>query len=116
MVNGMVIINKDRDPLSKPRAMDSARMRAIAAQRRGRGHVQVACRRALIAADGKPVRMRDFLARAYPRAEAYSGWMRWSVMRALPAVAVRLGHMRARGAPTLYVPNAELRRRISPTL
>ena len=91
---------------------DSARMRAIAARKRGRGRIQVAIRRAFISANGKPCVARNFLRWAYPWADDYCDWMRWSVHRALPAIAVPVGRSKARGTPIVWAPRPELRRLI----
>src|SRR6516164_8008665 len=79
------------------------------------GHVQLRCRRALVAAKGAPLCIGDFLPRCFPRAETYTRWMRNSVHRALPRFAVSLGRTHARGRPNLWIPNAELMRRIKGT-
>src|SRR5215813_14498906 len=75
------------------------------------GHVQLAVRRCFIAADGRPLTIRDFLARAFPRTTNHRHWMRKSVHRAIPRFGVPLGrNLRRQGRPMIWVPNAELRR------
>jgi hypothetical protein len=64
----------------RARPRDRAYMRAIAAKRRGRGRVQIAVRRALIA--NPLAKTRDLLGWAYPRGERRH-WHYWSVYRAL---------------------------------
>jgi hypothetical protein len=54
-------------------------MRAIAGLKR-RGRIIVALRRALIAANGRPIVVGDVLPRAFPRHRGrYLRWQRWSV-------------------------------------
>jgi hypothetical protein len=71
----------------------------------GTGHLQRAVRRAFIAADYRPLTIRAFLPRCYPRAETYTQGMRESVRQALRREYVSFGrqaHMQ--GRPTLWAP------------
>jgi hypothetical protein len=65
-------------------------LKVIAAKPR-EGKVQRACRRALIAAGGRPLLTRDLLRWAYPRLEHFKTWHYWSVYRAAPKYAVKTG-------------------------
>jgi hypothetical protein len=49
-----------------------------------------ACRRALIAAGGRPLKTRDLLRWAYPRTTKYCCWHYWSIYRAAPRYAVKV--------------------------
>lgn len=67
------------------------------------GRVQRQIRRALLAADGRPVSIGELLPRCYPRSTKYTRWQRWSIHRALPRFAVPLGrYMSAQGRPMLW--------------
>ena len=76
------------------------------------GRVQLAVRRSFVAADGRPLTIRDFLSRAFPRTTQHPHWMRKSVQRALPRFAVSLGRTNAQGRPIMWAPNPELIRLI----
>ena len=76
------------------------------------GRVQLQIRRALIAADGRPVQIGDLLPRCFPAARNYPRWMRKSVHRALPRFAVPLERTNTRGRPIMWAPNPELMRLI----
>jgi hypothetical protein len=76
------------------------------------GRVQRQVRRALIA-KGAPVSIQDLLAWCYPAAKQHPRWHRTNVHRALPRWAISLGRIpNRRGRPSLWAPNAELRRLI----
>src|SRR5262249_827332 len=70
------------------RYADRTHMLAIASNPR-EGRVMRACRRALIAAGGRPFTTRDLLAWAYPRKTKYACWHYWSIYRAAPRYAVK---------------------------
>ena len=75
------------------------------------GRVQLAVRRSFVAADGGPLTIRDFLARAFPRTTVHKHWMRKSVHRAIPRFGIPLGrNLNRQGRPMVWAPNAELRR------
>jgi hypothetical protein len=76
------------------------------------GRIQVAIRRSFIAANGRPLTIRDFLRSAFPRTTQHSHWQRKSCHRAIPRFGICLGRMPGWGRPNLWVPNAELRRLI----
>jgi len=68
------------------------------------GCVMRQIRRAMIAADGRPVFTRDLLRWAYPQLERFQCWHYWSVYRAVKRYGIRVGRA--------WAPNAELRRLI----
>jgi len=49
-----------------------------------------ACRRALIAAGGRPLMTRDLLRWAYPQLKRFQYWHYWSIYRAAPRYAVKV--------------------------
>src|SRR5262249_55959456 len=72
---------------------------AIIAGKHRVGRVQLQCRRALVAHQGGPVVISEFLPWAFPRADSHARWMRWSVHRALPKFAVPTGRYALQGRP-----------------
>jgi hypothetical protein len=94
-----------------PRPPASAPVRPVAAKMTHRiGRVERANRRALIAADGLPVRTRDLLKYAYSRIRGlHPTWRYWSAYRAASKFAVRLSKP---GSRIVWAPNAELARLI----
>jgi len=68
------------------------------------GRVMRQCRRAMIAAGGRPLFTRELLRWAYPHLGRFQCWHYWSVYRALKRYAIRDGRT--------WAPNAELRRLI----
>jgi hypothetical protein len=87
---------------------------ANGAKRPRLGHIQIAVRRSFVAADGRPLMVRDFLARAFPLTTEHKHWMRKSVHRALPKFGIPIGRSARRGRPIVWMPNADLRRLIRP--
>jgi len=86
---------------------------AINAARFRIGRCQLACRRAFIAANGRPLSTYELLAYAFPRSKAYAPWQRWSINRAVRKFGAPLGRSESgRGAPMIWQPNAELKRLI----
>ena len=49
-----------------------------------------ACRRALIAAGGRPLMTRDLLRWAYPRVDRFQCWHYKSIYRAAPRYAIKV--------------------------
>jgi hypothetical protein len=66
------------------------------------GCVQLRIRRALIAANGKPVTIADLLPRCYPFAHQFKMWHRTNIHRALDKFAVEVDRRRSRGEPILW--------------
>jgi hypothetical protein len=89
---------------------------ANGAKRPRLGHIQVAVRRSFVAADGRPLMIRDLLVRAFPRATEHKHWMRKSVHRALPKFAIPIGRLERRGRPIIWMPNAEICRLVATQL
>src|SRR5262245_32148733 len=88
---------------------------AIIAGKHRVGRVQSQCKRALLAHNGGPVLISEFLRWAFPRADSYARWMRWSVHRALPKFAVPTGRYASlRGRPVAWIARPELMRLIRP--
>jgi hypothetical protein len=73
----------------RERALVKARARFIASNPR-EGRVMRACRRALIAASGRPLKTRDLLQWAFPSGERQF-WHYKSIYRAAPRYAVKVG-------------------------
>jgi hypothetical protein len=72
------------------------------------GRIQRGIRRAFIAANGRPLCIRELLARCYPATDDHPHWHRWSIHRALPKYAIPIGRSKARGCPIMWAPNSEL--------
>ena len=88
---------------------------AIIAGKHRVGRVQLQCKRALVAHNGGPVVISEFLRWAFPRADSYARWMRWSVHRALPKFAAPAGRCESlQGRPMLWIARPELMRLINP--
>jgi hypothetical protein len=66
------------------------------------GRIQLRVRRALIAADGKPVTITDLLQYCYPFTDRFKMWHRTNIHRAVHKFAVEVGRRRCRGAPILW--------------
>src|SRR5262245_1128997 len=97
---------RDRPPRSQLRA----HLLRIASQRTGR--VQIAVKRAFIAANNAPITVGDVLPRAFPRLRRYLHWHRWSVRRALLREAEVIARMRfGRGRPNLWQRTERVNRR-----
>ena len=79
-----------RYPPSRTRPTQSRAWMLVIASRRREGRVMRACRRALIAAGGRPLLTRDLLRWAYPRIERFQCWHYWSIYRAAPRYAVKI--------------------------
>ena len=73
----------------RARYRNRAWLKVIAAKPR-EGRIQRACRRALIAAGGRPLMTRDLLRWAYPRLERFQCWHYWSIYRAAARYAVKV--------------------------
>jgi hypothetical protein len=74
----------------RARSIARARQSFIASNPR-EGRIMRACRRALIAAGGQPLMTRDLLRWAYPRVERFQCWHYWSIYRAAPRYAIKIG-------------------------
>jgi hypothetical protein len=81
----------ERGKIGRARYRNRTWLKVIAAKPR-EGKIQRACRRALIAA-GRPLFTRDLLRWAYPRVERYECWHYWSIYRAAPRYAVKVGRV-----------------------
>ncbi len=75
------------------------------------GRLQRQIRRSFIAAAGKPLSTTEILTRCYPAARRQH-WHYWNVRRALPRYAIPIGRGSGYGPPTIWAPNAALRRLI----
>ena len=88
---------------------------AINAARFRIGRCQLACRRAFIAANGRPLSTWELLAYAFPRSKTYKPWQRWSINRAVRRFGAPLARAESgRGAPMIWQPKPELMRLINP--
>src|SRR5262245_35064830 len=88
---------------------------AIIAGKHRVGRVQRQTKRALVAHNGGPVLISEFLRWAFPSADSYARWMRWSVHRALPKFALPVGRCASQqGRPMQWIARPELMRLISP--
>jgi hypothetical protein len=76
--------------MKHPRYGDTARMTVIASAPR-EGRIQRQIRRALIAANGKPLKTRDLINWAFPGAREF--WHYKSIYRAAPRYAVKDGRI-----------------------
>jgi hypothetical protein len=82
-------------------------MPSVIASKSRLGRVMHQCRRALIAAAGRPLLTRELLAWVYPRVEHYECWHYWSIYRAAPRYAIKDGRT--------WIPRPELMALIRPS-
>jgi len=81
--------------------------------RRCFGKLQRATRRALIVANGHPIKTGEILRYAFPRLDRYEGWRYRAARRAATRFAVPIGRSATgQGRPVMWVANEELQRRI----
>jgi hypothetical protein len=79
------------------------------------GKIQNRIRRAFVANNGRPLKIRELLDHCYPRTSKPPRWCRWSIHKALPKFGVPLGRIPTQqGRPMLWAPNADLIRLIHP--
>lgn len=79
------------------------------------GKIQNRIRRAFVANNGRPLKIRDLLAHCYPRASKPPRWCRWSIHKALPKFGVPLGRVaNEQGRPMVWIAKPELLRLIAP--
>ncbi len=79
-----------------------------------RGHLQLCIRRAFIAADGRPLSTGELARRCYARVGELQYWHYDNVRRAMRSMkaGVRAGSKTEQGRAVLWVPKADLLRRI----
>ena len=86
----MPLINiHPRLPLKRRASIARARQSFVASNPR-EGRVMRQCRRALIAAGGRPLMTRDLLRWAYPHIEQFKCWHYRSIYRAAPRYAIKV--------------------------
>ena len=76
----------------RQRSIARARQSFIASNPR-EGRVMRACRRALIAAGGRPLMTRDLLRWAYPQLRRFECWHYKSIYRSAPRYAVKVSRV-----------------------
>jgi hypothetical protein len=79
------------------------------------GKIQNRIRRAFVANNGRPLKIRELLSCCYPRTCKPPRWCRWSIHKALAKFGVPLGRAaHEQGRPMVWVPNAKLLKLIEP--
>ena len=74
----------------------------IAARSPRVGRIELRVRRAFIANNGHPLSTTELMRRVYPRVVKFKHWHSYSIRRAAPKFAVRVGRRRCRGMPIVW--------------